>query len=75
MTPLSTSNARVKEARKLSRRSVRTERRLFLAEGWKAVTEAAALPDCVVEVFVTEAAAAEHDALLSALETPVHVVD
>jgi len=44
---LTAGNARVKEARKLSRRSVRTERRLFLVEGWKAVAEAAALADCV----------------------------
>ena len=36
-TPLTAGNARVKEARKLSRRSVRTERRLFLADGPKAV--------------------------------------
>ena len=35
--PLTAGNARVKEARKLSRRSVRSERRLFLADGPKAV--------------------------------------
>ena len=35
--PLTAGNTRVKEARKLSRRSVRTERRLFLADGPKAV--------------------------------------
>ena len=35
--PLTTGNTRVKEARKLSRRSVRAERRLFLADGPKAV--------------------------------------
>ncbi|HET9423650.1 MAG TPA: RNA methyltransferase [Nocardioides sp.] len=49
-------NARVKEARKLSRRSVRAERRLFLADGPNAVTEALAVSDCVVEVFATPAA-------------------
>src|SRR5205085_11329253 len=57
------------------RRSVRTERRLFLAEGWKALTEAAALLGCVVEVFVTAAAAEEHGALLGGLEVPVQLVD
>ena len=75
MTFLAASNARVKEARKLSRRSVRTERRLFLAEGWKALAEAATLPGCVVEVFVTTAAAEEHRALLDGLEVPVQLVD
>jgi TrmH family RNA methyltransferase len=78
MTPLtagtlSIKSGRVKEARKLSRRSVRTERRLFLVEGWKAVAEAATLPDCVVEVFATPAAASDHEALLASLE--VHLVD
>ena len=65
--PLSASNARVKEARKLSRRSVRTERRLFLVEGWKAL-EAAAEVGCVVEVFATPEAAAQHARLLAGLE-------
>lgn len=69
------SAARVKEARKLSRRSVRTERRLFLAEGWKAVAEAATLPGCLVEVFVTSAATEEHRALLHSLDVPVQLVD
>ena len=41
--PLAASNARVKEARRLSRRSVRTERRLFLADGPKAVEGALAV--------------------------------
>ena len=53
---MAAGNARVKEARKLSRRSVRAERRLFLADGPNAVTEALAVPDCVVEVFATSAA-------------------
>ena len=66
--PLTAGNARVKEARKLSRRSVRAERRLFLVEGWKSVAEAAARPDCVVEVFATPAAASEHAALLEPFE-------
>jgi TrmH family RNA methyltransferase len=61
--PLATSNARVKAARKLSRRSARAERRLFLADGPKAAAAALATPDVVVEVFATEAATTEHAAL------------
>jgi TrmH family RNA methyltransferase len=72
---LTAGNRQVKEARKLSRRSVRTERRLFLAEGWKSLAEAAAVPGCVVEVFATEAAAVEHADLLATLGVPVHLVD
>jgi len=63
--PLSAGNARVKEARKLSRRSVRTERRLFLADGPKAVEGALEQPDRVLEVFVTAAAAEQHAELLA----------
>jgi RNA methyltransferase, TrmH family len=51
--PLTSGSTRVKEARKLSRRSVRTERRLFLADGPKAVDAALATPGCVAEVFAT----------------------
>ena len=47
---MAASNPRVKEARKLSRRSVRSERRLFLADGPNAVTEALAA-GVVEEVF------------------------
>jgi TrmH family RNA methyltransferase len=75
MTVLAAGNARVKEARKLSRRSERSERRLFLVEGWKAVTEAATIDGCVVEVFAVPAAAEAHAQLLSGLEAPVHLVD
>ena len=53
---MTAGNARVKDARKLSRRSVRAERRLFLADGPNAVTEALAVPGCVVEIFATHAA-------------------
>jgi len=56
MEPLTVGNSRVKEARKLSRRSVRTERRLLLADGPKAVQGALGVPDCVVEVFATPTA-------------------
>jgi RNA methyltransferase, TrmH family len=62
---LTTTSARVKEARKLSRRSVRTERRLFLADGPKAV-EGALERGVVVEVFVTSAAAEQYAALVAA---------
>lgn len=65
MTPLTAQNTRVKETRKLSRRSVRTERRLFLADGPKAV-EGALAAGCVVEVFATVAASQRYDALAAA---------
>ncbi len=62
--PLTAGNTRVKETRKLSRRSVRAERRLFLADGPKAV-EGALAAGCVVEVFATVAAAQRYDALVA----------
>jgi len=70
---LTASNARVKEARKLSRRSVRSERRLFLADGPKAVEGALETVldsegSCVVEVFATLAAAQQYDALLAGVD-------
>ncbi len=71
--PLTTSNARVKEARKLSRRSVRTERRLFLADGPKAV-EGALGRDVVVEVFATPTAMAQYAVLLAGAQR-VSLVD
>ncbi len=49
--PLKASNARLKDLRRLSRRSERSERRLFLADGPKAV-DAALRAGCVDEVFV-----------------------
>ena len=72
-SPLTAGNARVKEARKLSRRSVRTERRLFLADGPKAVEGALGVPGCVVEVFATPTALTEYADLLGGarLVTPV----
>lgn len=63
--PLAASNSRIKEARKLSRRSGRAERRLFLADGPKAVQGALGVPDCVVEVFATPAAVDEFADLLA----------
>jgi TrmH family RNA methyltransferase len=62
---LTSTSGRVKEARKLSRRSVRADRRLFLADGPKAV-EAAIARGVVVEAFVTPAAAQEYTALVAA---------
>ena len=73
MTPLAASNARIKEARKLSRRSVRTERRLFLADGPKAVEGALGVAGCVVEVFATPLALEQHADLLAT--APVTLVD
>ncbi|WP_243059998.1 RNA methyltransferase [Nocardioides sp. SR21] len=64
--PLTAGNTRVKETRKLSRRSERSERRLFLADGPKAVEGALAVPGCVVEVFATPAATEQYAALAAA---------
>jgi RNA methyltransferase, TrmH family len=71
--PLTAGNTRVKEARRLSRRPVRSERRLFLADGPKAVEGALSVPGCVVEVFATRAALQQHADLLAGapLVTPV----
>ncbi len=66
MTPLTSGNTRVKESRKLSRRSVRAERRLFLADGPKAVEGALSVPGCVVEVYATPAATEQYAALAAA---------
>lgn len=64
-TPLTAGNGRVKDARRLSRRSVRSERRLFLADGPKAVEGALGVEDCVVEVFATPTALQQYDDLLA----------
>lgn len=64
--PLSTSNPRVKDARKLARRAFRDRTGLFLADGPKAVEGALARPDCVVEVFATPAAALDFPDLRAA---------
>ncbi len=70
--PLTAASTRVKEARKLSRRSVRTERRLFLADGPNAV-EAAVARGAAVEVFVTPAAAEQYAALVAAAPLTAYV--
>ena len=72
--PLTAGNSRVKEARKLSRRSVRAERRLFLADGPNAV-EAAIDRGVAVEVFATPAAAARYAALVTAAPRTSYVDD
>jgi TrmH family RNA methyltransferase len=72
-TPLTAGNSRVKEARKLARRSFRAEQRLFLADGPKAVEGALSVEGCVVEVFATPTAAEQHAALLG--DAPVTLVD
>jgi TrmH family RNA methyltransferase len=70
--PLTVGNSRVKEARKLSRRSVRTERRLFLADGPKSVQGALTVPadggTCAVEVFATEPATEQYAGLRAVAE-------
>lgn len=67
MTPLTAGNTRVKEARKLHRRPERSGRRCFLADGPKAVEGALGVPDCVVEVFATPAAAQDYADLLGSV--------
>jgi TrmH family RNA methyltransferase len=70
---LRASNARLKEVRRLSRRSVRSERRLFLADGPKAVEGALGVAGCVVEVFATVEALERYAALLEG--APVTLVE
>jgi RNA methyltransferase, TrmH family len=70
---LTAGNSRVKEARKLSRRSERSERRLFLVDGPNAVEGALELPGRVVEVFATPEAATRYADLLAG--APVTLVD
>jgi TrmH family RNA methyltransferase len=64
--PLTSGNTRVKNARKLARRSFRAEDRLFLADGPKAVEGALSVPGCVVEVFATPEATRQYAALAAA---------
>jgi RNA methyltransferase, TrmH family len=71
---LTGTSGRVKEARKLSRRSVRTERRLFLADGPNAV-EAAIERGVATELFVTPAAAEQYAGLVAAAPRVSYVDD
>jgi RNA methyltransferase, TrmH family len=73
-TLLTSRSGRVKEARRLSRRSVRTERRLFLADGPNAV-EGALQRGSVVEVFATRAAAERYAAQVAAAPRTSYVDD
>jgi TrmH family RNA methyltransferase len=73
MPVLTAGNSRVKEARKLSRRSVRAERRLFLVDGPNAVEGALELPERVVDVFATPDAARTYAGVLA--DAPVTLVD
>jgi RNA methyltransferase, TrmH family len=63
LTPLTSGNTRVKDARKLARRAFRAEHRTFLADGPKAVEGALGVPGCVIEVFATVAATEQYAAL------------
>lgn len=67
----------MKEARKLSRRSVRSERRLFLADGPKAVEGALASAGGVRELFVTAEAQERYADLLATVpaDVPVRLVE
>jgi TrmH family RNA methyltransferase len=71
---LTERSARIVAVRKLTRRSVRDDAGLFLAEGRQAVAEALADPDAVREVFATESAASAHRDLLAATTVPVRLV-
>ncbi|MGH3414963.1 MAG: TrmH family RNA methyltransferase [Actinocrinis sp.] len=62
----STRSARVVAARRLATRSLRTSRRLFLAEGPQAVREAAAHRAGIAELYYTAAAADRHPDIVEA---------
>ncbi|HUR73763.1 MAG TPA: RNA methyltransferase [Sporichthya sp.] len=67
--------APVAAARRLAKRTFRTQDRRFLAEGPQAVREALGLPGNVVELFVTGEAIGRHAELLAAADgLPVHRV-
>ncbi|HEX2176120.1 MAG TPA: RNA methyltransferase [Nocardioidaceae bacterium] len=64
--PLSAHSARVKAARRLTKRTFRTRERLFLTEGPQGVREALGRPDTVVEVFATRDGTTRHPDLAGA---------
>ncbi|MGI8434009.1 MAG: TrmH family RNA methyltransferase [Nocardioidaceae bacterium] len=75
---LTARSSRVKAARRLRRRIVRSSERSFLAEGPQAVREALRRPDCVVEVFATYVVTTRHDELQALADgggVPWHLVD
>jgi TrmH family RNA methyltransferase len=74
---LSAHNRTVKAARRLTKRSVRAQERLFLAEGPQAVREALGPDGVVVEVFATADCERRHPDLVRAAAAagpPWHVV-
>jgi TrmH family RNA methyltransferase len=62
----SASNARLKAARRLTKRAFRQRERAFLAEGPQAVTEALAMGAPMTDLFVTAAAHSRHADLVAA---------
>lgn len=73
----STRSPRVKEVRRLAKRTFRQRARRFLAEGPQAVREALRTPELLHEVYITSDAAARHAELAGALQAadiPVHPV-
>jgi TrmH family RNA methyltransferase len=66
---LTPRSAAVKSARSLTRRSSRLSARRFLVEGPQAISEALALPGCVVEVFATYDGGTRHAELRDAAQT------
>ena len=60
------SNARLKAARRLTKRAFRQRERAFLAEGPQAVSEALAMGAPVTDLFVTAPAQARHASLVAA---------
>ncbi|CAN5261412.1 RNA methyltransferase [soil metagenome] len=75
---LTPRSARVKAARKLLRRELRAEQRLFLAEGPQAVREALSVSGCVREVLAVPSAGTTHAELIGAARTarvPWHLLD
>ena len=70
-------HARVKAARRLSKRAFRAADRRFVVEGPQGVREALAEPGALLELFATPEAAARHDDLVVAAQqqgVPVHSV-
>lgn len=64
--PLTSRSGRVKQARRLTSRTVRAERREFLVEGPQAVREALRTSETTLEVFATAAATLRHPDLVAA---------
>ena len=70
--------ARLKAARRLTKRAFRDRERAFLAEGPQAVAEAHAYHATITDLFVTAAARSRHGDLVDAIAAdaiPVHLVN